>query len=211
MKLKTELEIKELATRYVATFWGVRKFAPVDNTVDDFKAGYTQAQQDLLSSASEGFEEWKAHNLSCHESARIHDLCERSYQAAKLSQAKEIEELKEEIRFLKASNARLDEARICHLEEKEKLHYQLRRLIEMRMSDKKYITGEICISCDKPNDATSVDDKDYYKVHSACLGSYNLIKDDGEVLRGYESIDEANQDAEELGLKSWKVIKRGHS
>ena len=128
MKLKTELEIKELATRYVATFWGVRKFAPVDNTVDDFKAGYTQAQQDLLSQAMEGFEEKFGEEPKDGDSW---DWANRKvgWQAAKLSSAKEIEELKEEIRFLKASNARLDEARICHLEEKEKLHYQLRRLI----------------------------------------------------------------------------------
>lgn len=72
----------------------------------------------------------------------------------------------------------------------------------------KYIDGFICICCNKSNDDTSVLDKDYFKVHYNCLGLYNLIKDDGEVLKGYGSIDEANEDAEEMGLKSWRVVKR---
>ena len=90
MKLKTIKEIESLAVNH-ANFYTTPENHDWHGRYSSYKNSYIKAQEDLVASASESFEEWKAHNLSCHESARIHDLCERSYQAAKLSQAKEIE------------------------------------------------------------------------------------------------------------------------
>src|SRR5690554_1427427 len=97
MRLKTEEKIEAAADKASEDWHPCLKGIDPDKYFDIIEAFYEGAkwmEQDLLASVSEGFEEWKAHNLSCHESARIHDLCERSYQAAKLSQAKEIKELK---------------------------------------------------------------------------------------------------------------------
>src|SRR5690606_8377335 len=85
MKIKNEQEIVDISER-----------KNYESFIEDecFIAGYTQAQQDTLASASEGFEEWKS-NLP--EYARIDELtmlnCERSWQAAILSQAKDFKKL----------------------------------------------------------------------------------------------------------------------
>lgn len=53
---KTKEQIEEMAKEYANSFTS-RKFQPYRNTLIDYFNGYTQAQKDLLESASEGFEE----------------------------------------------------------------------------------------------------------------------------------------------------------
>ena len=72
-----------------------------------------------------------------------------------------------------------------------------------------YLSGKYCICCDRLNDETSITDKDYYKVHNKCAGEYVLISD-GIILIGYNNIEEADEDAEEMNLKSWTVKRRGY-
>lgn len=125
MKLKTEQEVETLGYKIQGH--------PVTNHA--FIQGYMQAQQDLLASASEGFEEYIDYMTSGgnYQVNRL-DLHEQTWQAAKLSQAKEISDLREEINFLKAANAKLEEARVNHLEENENLqkeNEELKKQVEL--------------------------------------------------------------------------------
>ena len=91
MKLLTENEIYDISmSRSQAV-------CPIS-----FAKGMTEAQDHLLSQASEGFEEYIDYITSGRRlQVNRLDLHEQTWQAAKLSQAKEIEELKKENEELK--------------------------------------------------------------------------------------------------------------
>lgn len=103
MKLKNEQEIKALAKKY-AQFCrdnghSVNGIAEA-YCVADFTKGYTQAQQDLLASASESFEEWVIkRGIKGDWTTEIN---KETWQAAILSQAKESEKLQKENEELRA-------------------------------------------------------------------------------------------------------------
>ena len=95
MKLKNEKEIENLAD---AKHRQLNIASKVWTFKDGYKSGYTQAQQDLISQAREGFEEWfKNYCVS-----KLLPVPSREvWQAARLSMAKELEELKKENEELK--------------------------------------------------------------------------------------------------------------
>lgn len=99
MKLKNEQEIENLADAKHRQLNIARK---VWTFKDGFIQGYTQAQQDLLASVSEGFEEWENKTIQ-DNGGSFPDFIEPEdlWQAAKLSSAKELEELKAELEKLK--------------------------------------------------------------------------------------------------------------
>jgi len=55
------------------------------------------------------FETWKAHNLSCDESIRIHDYCERAWKAACNHKDKEYSNLMDAMTQTSQNNAQLKE------------------------------------------------------------------------------------------------------
>ncbi|GEM_PF-3923323 len=110
---------------------------------------YTQAQQDIKEDCNEGFEEWKKKILENHWAYTGNSRGRKeAWQAGKLSSMKELQDLKSdyesldrnkkelerlaseyrkeiedkegEIAHLKSANERLEEARVCHLEDSEK-------------------------------------------------------------------------------------------
>lgn len=142
MKLLTEKEIKENSLKRFPVVIG----QPTNDLRFGYIEGYTQAQQDLLASASSGFSEfWDdgRYLMSVNSYSRDY-VAERIWQTAKLSSA-------EEINFLKATNARLEEARVSHLKESERLqkeNEELRSIIhELQNKNhdeiKKILKGEV--------------------------------------------------------------------
>lgn len=118
MKLKNEQEIENLADSEHRHLNIARK---VWTFKDGYKSGYTQAQQDLLASASESFEEWIKTKPRI-DSAKMHSLKE-AWRASKLSDTqwfidsmakvseierlkKENEELKDDLAYLLMSYAK---------------------------------------------------------------------------------------------------------
>lgn len=104
MRVKNEQEVEELALTHISQFEAddyenVTQYAfHTIGEKDGFIRGYTQAQQDLLASASEGFDEY----LASHDQGILWreddngdeiNLAERIWQASRLSMAKEFERL----------------------------------------------------------------------------------------------------------------------
>lgn len=114
-----------------------------------YQQGYTQSQQDIKDDCSEGFEEWKKKILENHWAYTGNSRGRKeAWQAGKLSSMKDLQDLKSdyesldrnkkelemlaseyrkeiedkegEIAHLKSANERLEEARVCHLEDSEK-------------------------------------------------------------------------------------------
>ena len=116
MKLKTIKEIESLAVNH-ANFYTTPENHDWHGRYSSYKNSYIKAQQDLLSQASEGFEEWhKNHEyfegvLDFNEtnivglrpinSSDVYENAKEAWQAAKMSSAKEIDELKKENEELK--------------------------------------------------------------------------------------------------------------
>ena len=101
-----------------------------------------RVQQDLLDSASEGFEEYFSEFEKRSTPVAIKNIVLEIWQAATIASEKRIQEqrttslhrenqkLQEEINFLKAMNGRLEEARVAHLEDNEKLQEENKKLRE---------------------------------------------------------------------------------
>lgn len=121
MKLKTEKEIGFISCEYADQSQKNRpKIAWVLFDVKEaYKKGYTQAQQDLLASASEDWDEWWENDKDIPEMlgrasekvAAVANMAQRcsllsefwareAWQAVKLSDAKEIETLKRDLKYL---------------------------------------------------------------------------------------------------------------
>ena len=141
MKLKTEQEIEDAHSK----IFGLRSDASDkehwDYTLGGFRAGVRVTQQDLLDSASEGFEEYFSEFEKRSTPIAIKNIVLEIWQAATIASEKRIQEqrtinqsealntslhrenqkLQEAIKFLKVINGRLEEARVAHLEDNEKL------------------------------------------------------------------------------------------
>ena len=99
MKLKNEQEINTLGKESWDEWKSEDDFElDGDYYQDGYANGYSQAQQDLLASARESFEEWWESD---------NDIPEILGRAAILSQAKEIEELKKEIQEMREKDAEI--------------------------------------------------------------------------------------------------------
>ena len=170
MKLKTEQEVESLAdakhrqlniTRKVWTF------------KDGFAQGYTQAQQDLVASASEGFEEWvykypdKCDLRDFEKPNHNYFVAEEAWQAAKLSTLARIKTLKqrelgyqydlreanekmqekdEEINFIKWVNSKLEWVRQSMLDvidEKDAEIEKLEKKIKILEANHHFMEKEI--------------------------------------------------------------------
>lgn len=98
MKLKTEQEIREMAKAYSPKSHHL--FTSEDVQLG-YEEGYERCYQDLLASASEGFEEWAESVRGedalnpCFDDWSINEVKE-AWQAAKLSSAREIELIKKD-------------------------------------------------------------------------------------------------------------------
>ena len=95
MKLKTENEIEEMAGEWLIENNHVTMLG---DKSEIFKAGYTQAQEDLIEAASENFEEWFK---EYYRGGSIYEHCKEAWQSAKLSNAKKIEDLERENREMR--------------------------------------------------------------------------------------------------------------
>lgn len=104
MKLKTEQEIRLSALH-------IYKYSTPETSkmfsVQDYCAGYTQAQQDIFSQASEGFEE-ALKSINVYEG---YELAQKEmWQASSLANAKKMQEKDAEIKRLQKENQELREA-----------------------------------------------------------------------------------------------------
>ena len=133
MKLKNEQEIENLADSEHRHLNIARK---VWTFKDGYKSGYTQAQKDLLSQASEGFEEYIDY-ITSGRRLRVNrlDLHKQTWQAAKLSSAKEIENRREEMIRL---NTLLGKTANDHLIEAHKVENLLKENEELRRMNSYY-------------------------------------------------------------------------
>lgn len=85
MKLKNEQEVENLSDSMQRKLDITRK---VWTFKDGYKSGYHQAQQDLISQASEGFEEWKNANFERLQQLFRLEFGEEAWQASRLSMLK---------------------------------------------------------------------------------------------------------------------------
>lgn len=103
MKLKTDIEIKALAKESAGEPLPDKDLiAQWKCYVGGYEKGYTQAQQDLLASTSEGFEEYIDYMTSGgnYQVNRL-DLHEQTWQACSISHTKNMQEKDAEIERLK--------------------------------------------------------------------------------------------------------------
>lgn len=83
--------IEEAATTYAFR----RPELIEEDAIEAFTAGANWAAQEIMSKASEGFEEWFLHYPSWDTAMSRQNSCEVAWQAAKISSEKEIQQLKE--------------------------------------------------------------------------------------------------------------------
>lgn len=101
MKLKNEQGIERLSVAHANTV-SYASFPEWHGREASFRKGYTQAQQDILASASESFEEWITNYFSLEGSTDIeedvnmqsieYDELKEAWQACFLSHAKKMQE-----------------------------------------------------------------------------------------------------------------------
>lgn len=113
MKLKNEQEIKLKAQIFSDEYHPLLRDIDRDKwftVTESYEEGYTQAQQTLLSQASEGFEEWKNANFERLQQLFRLEFGEEAWQACTLSHAKKMQEKDAEIKRLQKENQEMREA-----------------------------------------------------------------------------------------------------
>ena len=152
MKLKNEQEVENLSDSMQRKLDITRKAWTFK---DGYKSGYHQAQQDLLSQASENFNQWiykypdKCDLRDFEKPNHNYFVAEETWQACSISHAKKMQEKDEEINFIKGVNSRLEEVRQSMLDvidekdaEIEKLEKKIKILEANHHFMEKEIRGE---------------------------------------------------------------------
>ena len=134
MKVKTEQEIEEIANKWAGYYQLTHRFSKEQarQFIIEF---YTQAQQDILASSSKGFSQYVEGKLTIDGRIVVNrlDLHEQTWQAAKLSQAKEIEDRREEMIRLNTLLAKIANDCLIEAHKVEKLqkeNEELKKVIE---------------------------------------------------------------------------------
>lgn len=132
MKLRTQKEIEDMASNtslHLVT-------NPTKATVADaWEEGYKQAEQDLLESASEGFEEWLKNSLGMdiltNDNMTEYVNAKKAWQAAKLSSAKELKKLEDD--WEKAATQNYSDK--TTIEDLQKENEELRKQRDIALND----------------------------------------------------------------------------